>query len=84
MKNDLLEKIDVGWLCFLSLGLVCATYGISAESRNLSNFKTVDYWNWYFADFPRFTGLYRGSKEDWNLISVWESLSKMRRKTNFS
>ena len=84
MKNDLLEKIDVGWLCLLSLSLVCATYGISAESRNLSNFKTVDYWHRYFADFPRFTGLYRGSKEGWNLISVWESLSKRGRKTNFS
>lgn len=64
MKNDLLEKIDVEWLCFLSLSLVCATYGISAESRNLSNFKTVDYWHRYFADLPRFTGLYCGSKED--------------------
>ena len=84
MKNDLLEKIDVGWLCLLILSLVCATYGISAESRNLSNFKTVDYWNWYFSDFPRFTGLYRGSKEDMNLISDWESISKRRRKTNFS
>ena len=84
MKNDLLEKIDVGGCAFLALALYVLPMVFQQKAETYPNFKTVDYWHRYFADLPRFTGLYCGSKEDWNFISVWKSLSKRRRETNFS
>ncbi|RSI43752.1 hypothetical protein D8872_04985 [Streptococcus cristatus] len=36
MKNDLVETIDLGWLRFLSFGLVCPPYAVLAGSNHLS------------------------------------------------
>ena len=84
MRNDLVETIDLGWLCFLSLGLVCPSYAVSVDSNHLSISQTVDYRSWAFADNPHFAGLCRGSKENRNLISFWENLSKRRWEANCS
>lgn len=84
MKNDLVETIDLGWLRFLSFGLVCPPYAVLAGSNHLSISQTVDHRSWAFADFPHLAGLCRGSKENWHPISIWKNFSKRRWEANCS
>ncbi len=82
-KNDLLEKIDVGWFVLFSLSLVCATYGISkqkAETYQISKQWTIEL---HFADFlSLYWSFIVVAKKHRNLYLRLGKYFKRRRKTN--